>query len=438
MLRSVRLVGLGVGSALVALAGLAREAGAQAPDAPLAQLRDDKQLAEALSQITQDPAIPVDDPAQRALAQALMIEGVKQLQARAYDQALANFLEAYGKFPSPRILLNIASTLRDMGRYADAANTYQRYLLDPGAGTERTAEVTDLLVRLDEQLTVLTVHVAPKGSDLSIDGGPFVPVGHTLVTRVRPGLHLVRIRKGDQSSELTVNGFEGEAKQVEAVLAVAAAPNATPGPAPTSGPPVPQPAPAEQVQGWLTTGTQYGTSDASSNQRSVRAGFTGPTIRPIVPAFDVLEGPEAGPRADKPGIHSGVIGIVRIDGKLRGFAGGIGLAIARGRLEGDAMFLRSEVNGGYLGARYRLMNGLVRPYVAAGVPGFLYEHTEPGAISATTKLAIGVRAAGGVELRINGHFSIQGDLGYEHFFGVEDTLYEADVFVPTIGVIGRL
>ena len=67
----------------------------------------------------------------RTAAQALMVEGVKRLQAKSYDQALANFLEAYAKFPSPKILLNIGSTLRDMGRSADAANTYQRYLSDP-------------------------------------------------------------------------------------------------------------------------------------------------------------------------------------------------------------------------------------------------------------------------------------------------------------------
>ena len=127
--------------------------------APLAQIRDEKQLAEALSAITQDPSIVVDDPTTRALAQALMTEGVKQLQNRSFDQALANFLEAYNRFPSPKILLNVASTLRDMGRLADAANTYQRYLLDPSTGAERVAEVKEILLRLDEQLTILTVRV---------------------------------------------------------------------------------------------------------------------------------------------------------------------------------------------------------------------------------------------------------------------------------------
>jgi hypothetical protein len=55
----------------------------------------------------------------------------------------------------------------------------------------------------------------------------------------------------------------------------------------------------------------------------------------------------------------------------------------------------------------------------------------------TKRLAIGVRAAAGLELMINGHLSVQGDVGYEHFFFVDDH-FEADVFVPTLGLIGRL
>src|SRR5262249_1134767 len=151
---------------------------AAAPSAspPLAQIKDDKQIAEVLQQITQDPAIAVDNAATRPLAQALMTEGVRQLRARAFDQALANFLEPYANFPSPTLVVNSGWTVHDMGRLADAANTYQRYLTDPATGVERVAEVKDLLIKLDEQLTILTVRVSPHGSEISIDGGPFISV----------------------------------------------------------------------------------------------------------------------------------------------------------------------------------------------------------------------------------------------------------------------
>jgi hypothetical protein len=412
------------------------------PPPPLAQIKDDKQLAEILQSMTQDPAIAVDDPATRPLAQALMTEGVKQLQARAYDQALANFLEAYAKLPSPKILLNIASTLRDMGRLADAANTYQRYLTDPATGAERVAEVKDLLLRLDDQLTILTVRVSPKGSDISIDGGPFIPVGSTLLTRVRSGLHLVRIRKNEQGDEVTINGFEGENKEVTPRLAAA------PEPRPTtvaeakpvelkSSPPRPPP---EQVDGWLITGTQYGSSDASGNVRRVRGGSDGREISAIVPRYDVSERGTAILDSDD-SIDSGALGVLRIDGKGRGFAGGAGIAIAKGRLETELMVLKSDVLGGYIGFRFRLFTGVLRPYVAIGFPGFVYDHNEVDSATmmttTTTRVAIGGRIAGGLEIKINGHLSVKGDVGYEHFLFVDDH-YEEDVFVPTLGVIARL
>jgi hypothetical protein len=412
------------------------------PAAPLAQIKDDKQIAAVLQSITQDPAIAVDNPATRPLAQALMTEGVKQLRAGAFDQALANFLEAYARFPSPKILLNVASTLHDMGRLADSANTYQRYLTDPATGVERVAEVKELLLRLDEQLTILTVRVSPHGSEISIDGGPFIPVGSTLVTRVRTGLHLVRIRKDDRGDELTINGFEGENKEVTPTLAAAPAPAAPPvKPPDAAGPKPPEAAPPERVEGWLITGTQYGTSDATGRGRTVHDRDNGRALSAIVPRHEtsdrgdpILDDDEA--------IGSGVISVLRIDGKGRGFAGGAGLAIARGKLEIDLMVLRSDLIGGYLGVRYRPFTGVFRPYGALGVPGFAYDHAEPedqsDAMPQTTKrLAVGVRAAAGLELKINGHFSVQGDVGYEHFFFVDDH-FEADVFVPTLGVIGRL
>ncbi len=403
------------------------------PPTPIVQIRDDKELAEALTQITQDPAIPVDDPQQRTIAQALMTEGVKQLQAKAYDQALANFLEAYAKFPSPKILLNIGSTLRDMGRPADAANTYQRYLSDPNTTPDRVAEVKELLLDLDKQLTILTIRVAPRLSSISIDAGSFIPVGSTLITRVRPGLHLIRIRNADKSGEITVNGFEGENKEVLASISLEVPLEPLPpAPAPSKPPP-------ETQEGWLITG-QYSSSQGG-NQRSVLATTAGEPVRAIVPAFEVF-GSDPEPKApthDR--ISSGVLGVLRIDAEGRGFAGGLGLAVARGNFEGDVMVLRSNQTGGYLGMRYRFLTGFFRPYAAAGIPGFVFDNTvtdSNGMDVTETKLAIGARIAAGLELYINGHLSVQADFGFEHFWFVDNTPFVSNVYVPTLGVIGRI
>jgi hypothetical protein len=57
--------------------------------------------------------------------------------------------------------------------------------------------------------------------------------------------------------------------------------------------------------------------------------------------------------------------------------------------------------------------------------------------------AFGARIAGGVELKLNGHLSLEADLGIEHFFNIGGVIYkmqtfEDTAFTPTIGVIGRL
>jgi len=399
------------------------------------------EVDEKLAAITNDPAIKVDDPKARTLAAALMTEGVKQLQAQSYDQALANFLEAYSKFPSPKILLNIASTLAEMGRLADAANTYQRYLTDPATGPERIAEVKQVLVDLDTKLTLLTVRVQPKGSEVSIDAGPFVAVGSALVTRVRPGIHLVRVRNRLASGETTLNGFEGEAKDL--IVAAIAPVSQGNDPTPPVEPPPPPPPVAEEVNGWLVDGRRYATDDATGNERHVRATFSGPEVKAVIPSLsfetddpDIVVQPVVSERR----ITSGVAGLLRIDGKGRGVAGGLGFALAPTdsiELELDA--LKSNIWGAYAGIRMRFLTGWVRPYVGGGIPMFFFENEQ----NMQNTAVFGVRGAAGGELRINGHLSVQADVGFEHFFGVEDKLLggkrpEANVFVPTVGVIGRL
>ena len=51
-------------------------------ETPLAQIRDGKELSEVLTQITQDPAVQVDDPQKRTLAQRLMVEGVRCVMSK--------------------------------------------------------------------------------------------------------------------------------------------------------------------------------------------------------------------------------------------------------------------------------------------------------------------------------------------------------------------
>jgi len=409
------------------LAALFASTAVAAPEAsaPLAQIDDAHQLGEELTAIASDPAIPVTDPADRPFARRLLAKGVEQLQARAYDQGLANLLAAYDKVPNPKLLLDIASTLRDLGRPADAANTYRRYLADPHT-VERVSEITELLRKLDEQLTTLVIVVEPKGTEISIDAGTFIPVGGELVTRVRPGIHLLRARTAHGSREVSINGFEGERKDVSVGV-----PDGAPDRAATL---------PDHQDGWLLSGL-YTSDAAHPNRRGVLTRTGGDVIAAIVPPPEVVEPPPIETPSTGSAITSGLVGALRIDAGGRGFAGAFGLAIGRGRIEGQALILRSNQTGGFVGARYRFLDDMFRPYGAVGFPGFVFDTTTQDATGieiSETKLAIGVRIAAGLELAINRHLGVQAELGFEHFWFIDDTAFLANLWVPSVGVIGRL
>jgi hypothetical protein len=181
----------------------------------------------------------------------------------------------------------------------------------------------------------------------------------------------------------------------------------------------------------------------TSRQRQVNNGFSGPPVAAIIP--DLPPEQEAvftQPITERSEIRSGVVGVVRIDGKGRGVAGGLGVAFAPvDSIEIELAVLRSNQWGAYAGMRYRFLTGFVRPYAGGGLPAFLFEDEND---AMRTKVALGVRGAGGVELKINGHLSVQADLGIEYFFNIDDNALvagkrpERTVFVPTVGVIGRL
>ena len=162
-----------------------------------------------------------------------------------------------------------------------------------------------------------------------------------------------------------------------------------------------------------------------------------PPAPPVVAPDDVATLPDV--VAEPEHITSGVEALLRIDGKGRGFAGGFGIAFAAtDSIELELAALRSDIWGAYAGVRYRFLTGWLRPYAAVGIPMFFFTD-DAGASTA----AFGVRGAAGLELMLSSHYSVEADLGVEHFLNVSDTLFmgqalEATVFVPTLALIGRI
>ncbi len=305
-------------------------------------------------------------------ARALLQSGLKLFAAKDYLGALSVFETAYARFPSGKILLNIGTTLLKLERNADAANAYQRYLDAKDGDPAKRAEVEKVVADLDRSLGVLEITVEPAEAEVQIGTKSWVAAAEVARYRVDRGTITVRARRvGSVESQQSVRIDAGQKREVALVLA------------------------AEPV----TTTTTPTTTDGG-----IRAGV----------------GPEARSRL-------GAIAIAHIDPSNKGAAVLVGLtADVISRIQLQAAALIGPASGAYVGGSFALLDGRVRPILAAGVPVFFSDGPR-----------VALRGAAGVELAINRHFAVIAELGVEYLVNPEPGL-RTTLFIPAIGATARL
>jgi hypothetical protein len=114
--------------------------------------------ARAASTAASSPEAASD--AERDEVRALFQQGVTLLDAARYADALAKFERAYALWNNPKIMLNIATTRRALGRNAEAASAYAMYLATAPSDSPRRDEVVSSL----RELTVLVGRIVLTSS----------------------------------------------------------------------------------------------------------------------------------------------------------------------------------------------------------------------------------------------------------------------------------
>lgn len=315
-------------------------------------------------------------------AKALMQSGLRLLEAKDYLGALAVFKDAYARFPSAKILLNIGTTLGLLDRKVDAANAYQRYLDAPDTDPAKRADVTAALVGFDKVIGKLEITVTPRDAELQINDGEWVPAAAAHLVRIPAGPYKVRARK---------DKFQGEAKSARIEL-------------------------GEQA-------TLVFTLAALPEEASVGAhtGTTGAELD-VGTGVGVVAHAEPAPRG-----RLGAIAEAHVDVVHGGVAALVGvIADVAGPLQVQVTAILGPTYGGYAGASFAFGAGTLRPFLAAGVPVF-----------ASAGARFGVRAAGGVEVVLTPHVSILVEAGAEMMLNPEDDILRA-AFIPALGLTGRL
>lgn len=312
-------------------------------------------------------------------AKALMQSGVKLLDAKDYLGALAVFRDAYARFPSSKILLNIGTTLKLLKRDADAANVYQRYLDAADADPKRVPEVKRILADIDRAVGTLAITATPADAEVQI-GDEWLHGAALAAVRVAPGSIVLHARAPKHKDlERAVTAAAG-AKQVVA-LALDAIPD------PVVAPPAPV----------IVTPVEP--------HDELHASVAEPYARGRVGAFA---------RAHVDALHAGAAGIVGAT-----IATVAGLDVQVGAILGPTF-------GGYAGASYAFLTGAYRPYVAAGAPIF---------VSHGARVAL--RGAAGLEVFVHRHAALTIEAGVEDLLNREMTVKSRLAFVPAIGIVVR-
>ena len=129
--------------------------------------------------------------ANKKAAQQLLGEGNQLLGEGEDIAALEKFRGAYDRYPSPKILLNIGTTLRQLGRNVEAAVVYERYLRDPGADPARASDLRRILKEIDAIVGRIRIETPEPLITVRLDGKLLEGFASGLSLRVEPGDHTV-------------------------------------------------------------------------------------------------------------------------------------------------------------------------------------------------------------------------------------------------------
>lgn len=340
--------------------------------------------------LEQEAAAETHEERARAHFQA----GLQSLDAHDYAQALGEFRAAWALWQNAKILLNIGTCLRELGRDAEAANAYARYLAAADADPARKPEVADALRRIDAAVGKLVIRANQADTRVVIDGAENAEWKRDEPLRVAPGAHtVVGERAGFAPAVATVAVAAGETRAVELSLSPNDASPASRTPAPgTAGVAAPS-----------FAGTP-GTAEADHRIR-----------------------PEPAPVGLSHANQFGAFVRVDIDGKGRGAVVAPGVAAGIGDyVELAAAGLIGRDKGGWLGAKLLILRGAWKPSVLVATPIFVVDGAR-----------VGVQGAAGLLWDPSSHFGAFVDFGIVHFPSPPPN-YDKTVFLPSVGVQARL
>jgi hypothetical protein len=332
----------------------------------------------------------------------LLQEGAQLYDQGDYEGALARFEQAYQRFQSPKIFFNLGQAYRGLSRNVEAVEAFERFLAEAkDAPTASRQEAESILVALRARVAKLEIECDTAGAEVLIDGRVHgtTPVAQPIL--LAPGPHQVVVAKKGRLPFLQRLDLQpGTAVRVGAVFATRMEEKTTT-PADTAGHvAAPGSAAAKTVQPLPDRdATSSPSTQAGAGQPDLKTALRSRTHDGQFGAFVHFE------RALVPGLCYG----------LR-----YGIEIGVGALIG-------YYKGTWLGVRYLLLDGALKPGTTVAMPVFIVDG----------KAVAGIQGGATLQWDFNRHVGLYADLSLSYFPGAAPDLGSV-WFVPGGGVQMRL
>lgn len=351
-------------------------------------------------------------------ARVMFKEATRLMDEGQLVEALEMFKAAYLRSPNPKILLNMGSIYRQLGRYAEAMDAYEKYVADSRANAKTKKEVEKILLDLAKRVGYLRVDVNEPGAKVTIDGKLVGESPQAIKLRVDPGTHSVIAEKdGASPAVATVTIKAGEERVVELRLAVAA----TKEPEEPKQPEDPK-LPEDPKQDPADPKIEPDMGSPDDDHVALGGGGDDTDLDATVGAGVTSAG------SDAARVPLGALVRFAIDTE-EGNGGALVVGVTYGiaaRVELSLSALVSDDLGLTAGGALFLASGAWRPMVVAGIPVFFVDGTH-----------VGVHGGAGVQWQPNRRFGAFVELAVEHFFSAPAG-FDSTLFVPSIGVQARL
>ena len=146
-----------------------------------------------------------------AAARTLAQEGALLFEMADFQGSLDKFKQAYDRFPSPKLFLNVGQALRGLSRNVEALEAFERFLAEAtDAGPEYQAQAIAQVVELKGKLARLAIACNRPGAVVTIDGDKRCAIPLEKPLAVEPGAHQVTV---DWEGETISVGFTAVAGQ---------------------------------------------------------------------------------------------------------------------------------------------------------------------------------------------------------------------------------